>query len=574
MNLSFKKILPYAGMIIAVIIVGYLARQNHNSFEKTIVNQARRQLLQAVRIEGRLLNQRVSNLTRELEILSENTEVQAAFLSAPSSKNNPGFTQLDDSYKDVKSLADSLSMIDAKGIVICEAPIKKNTGKDLSSEADVRKVLDDRRVFASGVIKTASGESILVYDQPVFKQGKFVGLLKAVIRLETLQAFVSRHEGEDYYSFLLDQEGFLLSYFDTHYLGKNLLTLFSDNNLSLKESRLETFLDGLGKGVEGSGEYRLLPVDSPHKAEDVIAAFSPISFGGNMWSLVTVEDYDSISGPVNRNARDNIVFGGLIVLALFLSGTILYQDQRRKNNELRATQSLLIQSAKMEVVGKLAAGVAHEVKNPLAIILMNAGYLKDNVKTKDENISSALEDIMGSICRADTIVKGLLDFSSISKLEIETLDIHSLIDKALLLVKYTREKNNIRLAKNFAKDVPAVSVDKNKIEQVFLNLFMNAIQAMPSGGELKVSTFQAGASDKRQMVMVQIEDSGAGLTEIVMNNMFIPFVTTKHSSGGTGLGLSIVKNIMEMHEGKITLENKTKDSGVRATLWFKTGGKA
>ena len=202
MNIFFKKILPYAGMIIAVIIVGYLARQNHNSFEKIIVTQARRQLLQAVRIEGRLLSQRVSNLTQELEILSENTEVQAAFLSAPGTKNNLGFSQLDDSYKDVKSLADSLSMIDAKGIVIYEAPIKKNAGKDLSSEADVRKVLTDRRVLASGVIRKSSGESVLVYDQPVFKQDKFVGLLKAVIRLETLQAFVSRHEGEDYYSFL------------------------------------------------------------------------------------------------------------------------------------------------------------------------------------------------------------------------------------------------------------------------------------------------------------------------------------------------------------------------------------
>ena len=98
---------------------------------------------------------------------------------------------------------------------------------------------------------------------------------------------------------------------------------------------------------------------------------------------------------------------------------------------------------------------------------------------------------------------------------------------------------------------------------------MNAIQAMPSGGDLQIRTFRAGSSDKRQMVMVQIEDNGSGMPESILKDLFVPFVTTKRAVGGTGLGLSIVRNIMEMHEGRIALENKTNGRGVRATLWFK-----
>jgi signal transduction histidine kinase len=203
---------------------------------------------------------------------------------------------------------------------------------------------------------------------------------------------------------------------------------------------------------------------------------------------------------------------------------------------------------------------------------MGVEYLKANFKLQDEDAAGCLDDIENAVVRADTVIKGLLDFSSISKLEVTVQEINSLIDKSLLLVKHVREKNNVRVTRDFGKDIPAVSIDGNRIEQVFVNLFMNAIQAMPSGGELRIRTFRVGSSDKRQGVVVQIEDTGTGMPESVLKDLFVPFTTTKRSAGGTGLGLSIVKNIMEMHGGRITLENKTGGHGVRATLWFKTGG--
>ncbi len=556
-------------MIIVVIVVGYFVWQDHNNFERTIVDNARRQLLETVSSESRSLNRRISDLTQELEILSEDKVVQDAFSYGYGREKEAGFPFLDDSYKDVKSLATSLSMVDDKGRIIYEVPPRSSVGKASFSENDIQKESADHRVYASGIVNTASGTPVLIFDQPVFSKDKFVGLLRAVISLEDLQAVVSRNEKGGRHFFLLDQKDRLLSYPDNHYLGQSLLTILQDKHLSLEEIRFKALMARIHRGEDGSGLCQLFSLDDSYKTAEVIVAFSPVSFGGNTWSLVSAIDYNTIAGPVRRNTRNNISFAGLVLGALFLSALIFYRDQKRKNAELRATQSLLIQSAKLEVIGKLAAGVAHEVKNPLAVIQMSVDYLKNNVKSQDEDVSASLADAENAINRADTIIKGLLDFSASSELEIKTQDVHVLIDRSLSLVKHSREKSNVRVIRNFGKDIPEVSIDRNKIEQVFVNLFMNAIQAMPSGGDLQIRTFRAGSSDKRQMVMVQIEDNGSGMPESILKDLFVPFVTTKRAVGGTGLGLSIVRNIMEMHEGRIALENKTNGRGVRATLWFK-----
>jgi signal transduction histidine kinase len=581
MDNFLKKIFPYAGMLLVVIVVGYFARKNHNYFEKSIVDQTRAQLLVTARLKARSLGQQVLNLTQELEILSGEEVVQEAFSYRYGKTKHAGFSLMEDSYRDIKSLAASLSMIDAKGEIIYEVPSKDNIGRDLSSEVDVRKGLADHHAQASGIMHTASGMPVLTFDQPVFSQDKFVGLLRSVISLETLQAVVNSHEGEDAYFFLTDQDGRLLSYPDRHYLGQYLSKLFDDNHLPLENSGFKTLMEKGARGEDGSGISQLFPLDSPHKAEEVIVAFSPVFFGGNAWSLVVGKDYDSVSGPVNRNARDNIIFAGFVIFALCFSAAAFYLDQKKKNvelqrlyenleknlEELRSTQSLLIQSAKMESVGKLAAGVAHEVKNPLAIILMSTTYLKNNVKSRDEQVAAFLDDIENAVKRADTIVKGLLDFSS--ELEIRAQDVHILIDRSFSLAKHLLVENKIQVVEDFGEDLPEVNIDRNKIEQVFVNLIMNSIQAMPFGGELRVKTFREGSGEGQHWVVVRIEDTGTGMPGSVLKDLFVPFVTTKRSEGGTGLGLSIVKNIMELHGGRIALENKAEGQGVRATLWFK-----
>ena len=583
MNIVFKKTLPYIGMIIVMIVVGYFAKQSHDNFEKTMVSQVRRQLFDSVRLESRLLNQRLLDLTREVEMLSRESVVQEVFSDSYSKTTEERFFFLENSCKNIKSLATSLRLLDARGVVIYKAPYKDDLGKDIASEIEGQQKLTGLHVPASRIINTTSGAPVLILDQPIFRQNKFVGQIRAVIRLETLHSRLSREDGGDMYSFLLDQEGYFLSYPDEHYLGKRIKTLFEDNKISLKESRFEAVMERIQKGEEGSGGCQLFSLDSPHKAQEVIVAFSPVFFGEKTWFLITVIDYDAIARPLNKNVKDNIVFAGIVIFVLFLSAFAFYWDQKKENDELqrlyedqaknleklKSTQSLLIQSGKMEVVGKLAAGVAHEVKNPLAVILLAVGYLKNHITSEDERVPVFLEDIKNAVNRADRIVKGLLDFASISELEKSAQDVHVFIEKSLLLVKSLLVEKHIHVLRDFGDKIPVVSLDGNKIQQVFVNLFMNAVQAMPFSGELFIKTFREGTGDGKHWVVIQIEDSGIGIPEGVVKDLFVPFVTTKRVMGGTGLGLSIVRNIMEMHGGKATLGNKKEGQGVRATLWFK-----
>ncbi|MCK9594477.1 MAG: ATP-binding protein [Candidatus Omnitrophica bacterium] len=255
-------------------------------------------------------------------------------------------------------------------------------------------------------------------------------------------------------------------------------------------------------------------------------------------------------------------------------------------SELQETQSRFIQAAKMQVVGGLASGVAHEVKNPLAIISQGVEYLTKKVPLDDENISFALKSMTDAVMRANDIITGLLDFASLSKLDVSPHDLRTVLGNSLLLVKHQFVKNHIQLNEDIAQGIPPINIDKNRIEQVFLNLFMNSADAMPSGGTLTISmriekapAMTGGAGRRKEdifkpgekIVLVEVEDTGIGIPQEIIDKVFDPFFTTKRGKGGTGLGLSIVKNIMEMHRGRIDITNK-KEGGIKAMLMFRMQG--
>jgi len=239
-------------------------------------------------------------------------------------------------------------------------------------------------------------------------------------------------------------------------------------------------------------------------------------------------------------------------------------------SRLKEMQYKLIQSAKMEVVGELASGVAHEVKNPLGIILGGVEYLSEKVASKDGKVKMMIQKISDAVMRADNIVKGLLDFSKLSKLDLESHNLNKVINDSILLIKHQVDKRNIAVVRRLNKNVPKVNIDKNKVEQVCVNLMMNAINSMPDGGTLTVLTRVDNASKKRRYVIVEITDTGSGIPEEILGKIFEPFFTTRRNNGGTGLGLSIVRTIIDMHGGKISIGNRqAPQKGARVMLKFK-----
>jgi two-component system, NtrC family, sensor kinase len=242
------------------------------------------------------------------------------------------------------------------------------------------------------------------------------------------------------------------------------------------------------------------------------------------------------------------------------------------NSRLQTTQDQLIQAAKMEVVGGLASGVAHEVKNPLAIILQGVEYLERKTAKDDKSVATTIGYIRNAVERADNIVRGLMDFSSISQLNMQKQPIVPIIEKALMLLKHQFDKYHIKIVRKFSDNLPDLLIDRNKIEQVFLNLLMNAADAMAQGGQLTVSVYPQSqgpeaAQQKTETLIVQIMDQGSGIPVEVLKNIFDPFFTTKRTKGGTGLGLSIVRNILETHKASIEIKNNA-DKGAQALITF------
>ena len=237
-------------------------------------------------------------------------------------------------------------------------------------------------------------------------------------------------------------------------------------------------------------------------------------------------------------------------------------------DRIKDVHDQLVQAAKMEVVGGLASGVAHEVKNPLAVILQGVDYLSKKVKDKDESSHATLLRMRIAVRKANMIIKGLLDFSATTKLDIAPHGLNKVIEDALLLISHELTKCHINITRDLRKDIPDVKIDKNKIEQVLINIFLNATNFMPKGGDLTIRTYSSLVS-KKKLVFVEIEDTGPGIPSAILGKVFDPFFTTRRGVGGTGLGLTIVKNLMDMHKSKVTIENRKNGHGVTATLIFK-----
>jgi signal transduction histidine kinase len=241
-------------------------------------------------------------------------------------------------------------------------------------------------------------------------------------------------------------------------------------------------------------------------------------------------------------------------------------DLQKSHADLKAAQWQLIEATRLESIGRLAAGVAHEVKNPLMTLTMVADYLAQVIPAEEPDAATMLQDMRDAIQRANRVISELLEFSRPGKLALKPEDFHAVVDQALSLVKLEVMRHRIDVIRQFGEALPALPLDKNKMEQVLVNIFMNAIQAMPQGGTLTVRTFatQAGPGGSPTLT-VEIDDTGPGIPEAHLTKVFDAFFTTKPVGQGTGLGLSVTRQIVQLHGGTIELRNRA-EGGARVTI--------
>jgi len=224
-----------------------------------------------------------------------------------------------------------------------------------------------------------------------------------------------------------------------------------------------------------------------------------------------------------------------------------------RTREIKHMQTQLIRSEKLVSLGRLVAGIAHEINNPLTGILMFAN-LTSNSPNLDPSLKNDLTVIMNEANRCAKIVNGLLDFSRESIPQKKPASLNSLIEATIVLIGHQAIFDNIHFVRNYQPDLPLIPVDENQIEQVFINVLLNAGQSIPNGGSIRIETY----TENEEFNCVKITDTGTGITEENLGKIFDPFFTTKNDKG-TGLGLSISYGIIERHGGKIEVQSNVRE---------------
>ncbi len=244
-------------------------------------------------------------------------------------------------------------------------------------------------------------------------------------------------------------------------------------------------------------------------------------------------------------------------------------ERKHAEEEKQRLAAQLLQAGKMAALGQLAGGIAHEINNPIAVILGFAQGLVKRIK-EDDFFSMPLKSIEREASRCKKLVGDLLTFSRVGKTQAESVDLNRTIDETLSLIETKSKMQNIEIVRNYSNDLPSLTVNKNQIQQVIMNLCSNAVDALPGGGKITISTKlkdkggvdgdlqmrDEGRLSDRNFVEIVVADNGEGMSLEVKQRIFEPFFTTKEVGKGTGLGLSLCYEIIKKHNGGIEVESE------------------
>ncbi|MCH7947213.1 MAG: GAF domain-containing protein, partial [candidate division Zixibacteria bacterium] len=247
-------------------------------------------------------------------------------------------------------------------------------------------------------------------------------------------------------------------------------------------------------------------------------------------------------------------------IAVAVENARLHEAEKKALVDLQTAQEQLVHSERLAVLGEMSAKIAHEINNPLGI-MKNYLLMIKRAKTKPAEAAKYLEIVGQEIDRVTSIVKEMINFHRPQNVEFKIINVLPVLDGVIEFLSPQLKNKDIEIIKKYSPDCPRVEASADNLKQVFINVIMNSMDAMPDGGKIEIA-----ANKFHDKLQLQICDSGCGVPEEVLPSIFEPFFTTKDESQGTGLGLAVCADIIKKHNGTINFRNRDKGACVEIII--------
>lgn len=327
-----KKLLIYLSIAVILFGVGYLALLNHKDFEEAIVKQTQEQLMLIAKSEAQSIQSYISDINDELEIAGSQPITHEVLKNETTVENKTVSSLLKDTYRDVGRLVDSVYLINAKGVVInASNPLEGVTIKDLSGEIDIKEVLQTKKPYTSAVFNLASGARVIAHTHPIMENGELIGLIRALILVDKINTITSHINTEGLSTLVIDSNGFLLSFPNEKYVGSKMDAAVVSEYPKFNFAEFDKNLVKMQRGESGRVITEFIFQEKNPAPKRTIMSFCPIYIDEDVWSISVFTAYDRVSGPINRNLRDNAIFVGFIILVFIIIARVLYSIHKKKD---------------------------------------------------------------------------------------------------------------------------------------------------------------------------------------------------------------------------------------------------